>query len=188
MYKSRINIFIIGIASAYLILFFVQISSPNLLPNNIYLTVAWVSLSLSITELIKNLLLSFNVNSNNFKEFLNKTYNIFSKLEVLEEDEKSKEFINKEKNEFTLNANNKTLKHNKTLKMFGDLFVNLGYIMSMIILIMTPLKKIPNTIEITKDISVITLITFVIMFVSIAINDYFNNWLNEIEDKKNIMT
>jgi|GEM_PF-3150527 len=185
MSRTKINVFLLGIAVAYLIIFVWQLLSPTLLSVDLYHTVAWVSFLLSFTEVAKSASHRYISHLVSKKQKLSHFFGIIRMYKknpsvnalctrILLETEPQMDKILKQ------------LKHEKTADFISRIIIFIGYVTSMVALIILPFAGMSEGIEAQMMISVLTLITFVLLFTSIIVDDYFKNVLKDLIDELDI--
>ncbi len=142
--KIRNNLLFLGIAVAYCILFIIQIISTDLLPIQVYFFVAWASLELAVLELLKTVSL-----------FLSKHLRLKRYIE--------NQIKNKQKREIRMD---------KIIIGITELLSCLQYIFVLVMAILTPLKNIPNTLAVNKQINCLSLLSFALIFLNLYFNKY----------------
>ena len=142
--KIRNNLLFLVIAVAYCILFIIQIISTDLLPIQVYFFVAWASLELAVLELLKTVSL-----------FLSKHLRLKRYIE--------NQIKNKQKREIRMD---------KIVIGITELLSCLQYIFVLVMAILTPLKNIPNTLAVNKQINCLSLLSFALIFLNLFFNKY----------------
>ena len=142
--KYRGNIFFLGMALAYGVLFIVQAVNENLLAIQVYYFVAWASLELAVLELVKTVSL-----------FLSKNLRLVKYIEKRIGYNRKKE-----------------IKKDIIVERFLELISYFQYIFIFIMAIITPIKDIPNSVAVNKQISCLSLLSFAMLF----LNTFLYQW------------
>ncbi len=142
--KYRGNIFFLGMALAYGVLFIVQAVNENLLAIQVYYFVAWASLELAVLELVKTVSL-----------FLSKNLRLVKYIEKRIGYNRKKE-----------------IKKDKIVERFVEVISYFQYIFIFIMAIITPIKDIPNSVAVNKQISCLSLLSFAMLF----LNTFLYQW------------
>ena len=136
--KYRGNIFFLGMALAYGVLFIVQAVNENLLAIQVYYFVAWASLELAVLELVKTVSL-----------FLSKNLRLVKYIEKRIGYNRKKE-----------------IKKDIIVERFVEVISYFQYIFIFIMAIITPIKDIPNSVAVNKQISCLSLLSFAMLFLN----------------------
>jgi hypothetical protein len=142
--KYRGNIFFLGMALAYGVLFIVQAVNENLLAIQVYYFVAWASLELAVLELVKTVSL-----------FLSKNLRLVKYIEKRIGYNRKKE-----------------IKKDIIVERFVEVISYFQYIFIFIMAIITPIKDIPNSVAVNKQISCLSLLSFAMLF----LNTFLYQW------------
>ena len=142
--KYRGNIFFLGMALAYGVLFIVQAVNENLLAIQVYYFVAWASLELAVLELVKTVSL-----------FLSKNLRLVKYIEKRIGYNRKKE-----------------IKKDIIVERFVEVISYFQYIFIFIMAIITPIKDIPNSVAVNKQISCLSLLSFTMLF----LNTFLYQW------------
>ena len=142
--KYRGNIFFLGMALAYGVLFIVQAVNENLLAIQVYYFVAWASLELAVLELVKTVSL-----------FLTKNLRLVKYIEKRIGYNRKKE-----------------IKKDIIVERFVEVISYFQYIFIFIMAIITPIKDIPNSVAVNKQISCLSLLSFTMLF----LNTFLYQW------------
>ena len=142
--KYRGNIFFLGMALAYGVLFIVQAVNENLLAIQVYYFVAWASLELAVLELVKTVSL-FLPNNLRLVKYIEKRIGYNRKKEI------KKDII---------------------VERFVEVISYFQYIFIFIMAIITPIKDIPNSVAVNKQISCLSLLSFTMLF----LNTFLYQW------------
>ena len=142
--KYRGNIFFLGMALAYGVLFIVQAVNENLLAIQVYYFVAWASLELAVLELVKTVSL-----------FLSKNLRLVKYIEKRIGYNRKKE-----------------IKKDIIVERFVEVISYFQYIFIFIMAIITPIKDIPNSVAVNKQISCLLLLSFAMLF----LNTFLYQW------------
>lgn len=142
--KYRGNIFFLGMALAYGVLFIVQAVNENLLAIQVYYFVAWASLELAVLELVKTVSL-----------FLPKNLRLVKYIEKRIGYNRKKE-----------------IKKDIIVERFVEVISYFQYIFIFIMAIITPIKDIPNSVAVNKQISCLSLLSFTMLF----LNTFLYQW------------
>lgn len=137
--KYRNNIFFLGMTITYCILFTVQAFSENILAIQVYVFVAWTSLSLSVFELLKTVSLILS-------RHLRLTRYIKRQMECRRE---------------------KEIRIDKIVMKLVEVLSYFEYIFILVMAILTPLKNIPNNLAVNKQINCLSLLSFAMIFLNI---------------------
>lgn len=185
---SKGNYLFLGIAISYLVVATIQFSVPGVISASVFVTVAFVSLELTILETVK-------IISNNFVKTnkvmvkvaeercleIENILSIIKKYSVLEEDtnklQDEKAYL---KDIIKTNSQSRKIifieKATSLLSAFQIVF-------SIIQIIVTPLKIIPYDIFTTKTINIVTLLAFSMMFFSLFVSNVENDRYERIQEK-----
>lgn len=185
---SKGNYLFLGIAISYLVVATIQFSVPGVISASVFVTVAFVSLELTILETVK-------IISNNFVKTnkvmvkvaeercleIENILSIIKKYSVLEEDtnklQDEKAYL---KDIIKTNSQSRKIifieKATSLLSAFQIVF-------SIIQIIVTPLKIIPYDIFTTKTINIVTLLAFSMMFFSLFASNVENDRYERIQEK-----
>lgn len=173
---SKGNYFFLGIAISYFIVAIIQWNIPGALSATVFVTVAFISLELTISETFKIIL---DGSLNNYKSMINvakeRLLEIENILQIIKKYPSLKEDFNKLQDEKAYITDIIKIKgQSKTVsiieKSYSLLFA-LQIVICTIQIIITPLKLIPYDIITTKTINIVTLLTFSIMFLSYFISN-----------------
>lgn len=173
---SKGNYFFLGIAISYFIVAIIQWNIPGALSATVFVTVAFISLELTISETFKIILDGW---LNNYKSIINvakeRLLEIENILPIIKKYPSLKEDVNKLQDEKAYITDIiQTKEQSKTVsfieKAYSLLFA-LQIVICTIQIIITPLKLIPYDIITTKTINIVTLLTFSIMFLSYFISN-----------------
>ena len=153
--KYRGNIFFLGMAVAYCVLFIVQAVNENLLAIQVYYFVAWASFELAVLELVKTVSL-----------FLSKNLRLVRYIE--------KRMGYNRKNE---------IKKDKIVERLVEVISYFQYIFIFVMAIITPIKDIPNSVAVNKQISCLSLLSFAMMFLNMFLYQWGEDLYNVQKDK-----
>lgn len=174
------NYFFLGIGISYLIVAIIQMIVPGALSAVVFVTVAFISLELTMLEFFK--ILSENllkINREMICTAKERCFEIESILSIIEKNSKLEEDVRKLKEEEAYMTDLiKKQEQSKTVtfvKKIRSLLFALQIIMCMVQIIVTPLKIIPYDTITTKMINILTLITFSIMFFSYFVSNKMND-------------
>ena len=131
-------------ALAYGVLFIVQAVNENLLAIQVYYFVAWASLELAVLELVKTVSL-----------FLSKNLRLVKYIEKRIGYNRKKE-----------------IKKDIIVERFVEVISYFQYIFIFIMAIITPIKDIPNSVAVNKQISCLSLLSFAMLF----LNTFLYQW------------
>lgn len=168
--------FFLGIAISYFIVAIIQWNIPGALSATVFVTVAFISLELTISETFKIILDGW---LNNYKSMINvakeRLLEIENILPIIKKYPSLKEDVNKLQDEKAYITDIiQTKEQSKTVsiieKSYSLLFA-LQIVICTIQIIITPLKLIPYDIITTKTINIVTLLTFSFMFLSYFISN-----------------
>ena len=152
--KFKVNPLLLGLALAYIILAIEQMNNEVMLSNSIYLTIACVSMQLTIIDMIKKLYYSFGTINACVKSYSSQNIPVKNKM-------------------------HKLIHFSDTLLKVMKYVIFLGYMMVAFFLISFPFKIIPNDFATNKLIGVTTIITFALMIISMVLDEYFNYILDD---------
>lgn len=168
--------FFLGIAISYFIVAIIQWNIPGALSATVFVTVAFISLELTISETFKIILDGW---LSNYKSMINvakeRLLEIENILPIIKKYPSLKEDVNKLQDEKAYITDIiQTKEQSKTVsiieKSYSLLFA-LQIVICTIQIIITPLKLIPYDIITTKTINIVTLLTFSFMFLSYFISN-----------------
>ncbi|MCL2391286.1 MAG: hypothetical protein FWC66_01595 [Oscillospiraceae bacterium] len=181
MGKTKINVILLGIGVAYVFIFIWQLISPELLSIDLYHTVAWVSLLLSFTELAKSVTHRYIGFLTNKKQKLQHFIDI---LNMYKKNSATKTLCESLMLEVQpeMSKIEGQLKKRKISDTLSRVIIFVGYILAMSALIILPFIGMSEGIQGQMMISVLTLMTFVILFASIIVDDFFANLLTDFVD------
>lgn len=151
------NYFVLAFGVCFLIMACIQIRLDGLLPAWVFFAIAFVSINLNVYSIFKNLW-------HYFQDVLNKKYE-----EILQISNKGS-YCDSEKEKFALQRYEKRKK--QWDKVFGalNLIFDISVIIStVIIILLSSIKKIPYDFKTNKIISVATLISFSLSFLALFI-------------------
>ena len=159
------NVLYLGIAASYFAIAIIQWRVPDLLPASLYVSVAFVSLNLTIMELIKTIfqyMKAIHVRQIELTQdeltLCSKHIEVLSKFAQLKgETDKYAEYLS------SLEITKKKLHEDKTIQRFERVISSLSdfqVVFSCIIVAMTSLKIIPNDLASNKLIGVLSLTSF----------------------------
>ena len=188
--KNKGNYILLGVAISYFAIAFIQSQSANTLPAWLYVTIANVSLGVTILELLKTCLkLTINcVQRQNeliksSKSLCERHITVFEKHKSTQKyaNEYKKILLEKENdNENKIKKNNKII--NYALK-FEDIVIIFQSVYFTVQVLLTPLKSIPYNDDISKYINVSTILTFAFMFFSYFLTNLETAELSEMEGR-----
>ena len=154
MAYRKINPFLLGVCIAYVSLGICQLVNAHMFTSKLYMTVAIVSLNLSMVELLKALTKRLEDLANRNKAIL-RNYN-------------SEKFGMKRRSKRRSHSFDRL---NARIIKAGHITVYLGYAMSVFFMIRTPFKAIPDTERTNIVIGATSLFTFALLFISMIINE-----------------
>lgn len=174
------NYFFLGIGISYLIVAIIQMIVPKALSAVVFVTVAFISLELTMLEFLKTLSeILLKINRDMICIAKERRSEIKSILSIIEKNSKLEEEIRKLKEEEVYMTDLiKKQEQSKTVsfvKKINSLLFALQIIMCMVQIIVIPLKIIPYDAITTKMINIVTLITFSIMFFSYFVSNKMND-------------
>ena len=175
---KKLNPFLMGVCIAYIFLGIVQLSTQQMLSNKIYLTVAIVSLLVTVLEILKIISKRLELSLSRWKD----TYAMFyenkskyatviateSPVEVIED------YLTNELVSLKQKHDAKSKKYNFAIKI-SNIAIYVGYAMVVFFMITIPFKDIPNDTHTNIVIGATTLFTFALMFISLIINEVCDN-------------
>ncbi len=165
MAYRRINPFLLGVCVAYVSLGICQLANAHMFTSKLYMTVAIVSLNLSMVELLKALTKRLEDLTNRRNIILKKCNN-------------GKQSINRRSQRKSRSLD----RQNAIIIKAGHIAVYFGYAISVYFMIRTPFKAIPDTERTNIVIGATTLFTFALMFISMIINEAIDYYDKEYED------
>lgn len=182
------NYLFLGIGISYIVVAIIQACAHGVLGANIYVTVAFISLELTLLELIKSTTNAYCSNweqyertRNNYIGLLQRNISVFKPYSFFNDD--TKVFEDKLQ---TVQNNNKTDKYRKRycfLKKMVRCLTIVQIIFCSVQIIVTPLKIIPYDLFTTKTINVLSLLSFAFMFVSYFVSNTSISIDKEEQDK-----
>lgn len=163
--KNKVNYFYLGIAISYFVLSVIQVRNTELLPMSLYSSVAWASLILSVCELIKSCFQMKNDNLEKGITFMTRGLNminnrilVISKFKELEKEVKEAEKEREELKSY-IEELEKTKKNSRANKI-NNFFTFMEILSVSIIILISPIKNVPNDLYNNKVICILSLFSF----------------------------
>lgn len=185
--KDKSKYIFLGVAISYFIIAYIQTKTDGILPIWIFYSVAFLSCELTVLELLKSLVQALLLGIDKQKYLELKQYYLLKKnIEILYKNGLLSEQIDTYEKLFIPNEPNEIeIRHDKRVyifKRFNCIITAIQMIVSTVIMIITPLKVIPNDIDTEKSINIITLLTFAVMFLKYFFDGYEMDAFNEIDE------
>lgn len=185
---KKLNPFLMGVCIAYISLGIAQLSSQQLFSNKIYLTVAIVSLQVTLLEILKIISKRLEMSLSRWKDIYAMFYKSKSKFATVIATESPVEviedYLTKELVALKKKHDAKSQKYSVAIKI-SNIAIYIGYAMAVFFMITIPFKNIPNDVHTNIVIGATTLFTFALMFITLIINeacDYMDQkYLNSLE-------
>lgn len=176
MMNRKNNYLMLSLFIVYMIIAIIQFKANGLLPAWLYVSIAFVTVNISICEALKSSLTSMVkilksriAIKNKFINNLNKCITIYDRFDNLnKEKEMLVDSLNKIKERNDCERTNKRIKKTEKVLHFFEFFEIFS---CTVILFITPLKAHTYDIITNKMISAMSLISFSLMFLSIYINN-----------------
>lgn len=143
--RKNETVFFLGMTIAYFILFVIQLLNENLLSVYVYFFISWTSVSLALLELFKTTAF-YLVRNIRLINYLN------NKLGNKTSDRKDVVVIK-----------------------LVSIITQIEYIMILIWAILTPIKKIPNSIAVNKQINCLSVLAFALLFLNLYLSQLGEN-------------
>jgi len=177
----------LGIAISFFIIAYIQYTISSPLTARIYVTVALVSVNLSVLELLKTITQIIQVNAEKLKliyieenTYLNKSINLFEKYKSLKDDiDYFKCHLDKKQIK-----ENKIQKYDKTIyvtSIITTIFTILQIVMCTVECVITQLYTIPYDDITNQFINITTLVAFGFMFLTYFVKYYHEEKLQKLE-------
>lgn len=185
---KQANILLLGIGIAYAALALIQWIQPALFPISLYLGVAWASLCISILEMIRSANQLFRTNIQRMDKSNSAQQEIMNRLSAVLQN-----YDNLKSESEAVNAASQELEDNRKERQKYQKIVHILMIVEKVLtiiqvamcglmLILTPLRKIPNDIENNKVLGVLGLITFAMLFFSAYFQNRYD--LKDMQEKQ----
>lgn len=174
------NLLFLGIGIAYIAMAITQFFKPQLFPMALYMTIAWASLSLSLFELFKSLLNIFHVITKLYEDIISSEKSISEReISVLQKYQCFNNQIeqNKELLSFLESKNSIAQgyrKKEKALEIIEKVMTVIEIASCCAMFAMMPLKVIPNDLQRNKELGVLSLLSFALIFVSYYVRIRFD--------------
>ena len=177
----------LGIAISFFIIAYIQYTISSPLTARIYVTVALVSVNLSVLELLKTITQIIQVYAEKLKliyieenTYLNKSINLFEKYKSLKDDiDYFKCHLDKKQTK-----ENKIQKYDKTIyvtSIITTIFTILQIVMCTVECVITQLYTIPYDDITNQFINITTLVAFGFMFLTYFVKYYHEEKLQKLE-------
>ena len=185
------NYIFLGVSISYFIITLIQLLSANALSANVYITVAWVSLELTLFELLKTIV-------NAYIASIKKHCNLCSEYLSLLKRNRDALKNNAEFTTLTQNYNTKIedVQNDLKIKNSGKRIILAKSLLSALTVlqmvfctvqfIIIPLKAIPYDALTNKTINILTLLSFSFMFLSYFISSLIQNGEQQQQEKLDI--
>lgn len=185
------NFILLGVAVAYIVIAIIQGSADGTLSANIYVTVSFLSLELTILEAIKSIT---NLLSNNIimQYSINEKYvhNLYRSVVAFGEYSFLKETVAVCEEKLQAVKDNTKIKQAtirvEKINKLNRIIVALQIVFCTMQVIITPLKIIPYDTITNKTINVVTLITFALMFFVYFVTNYYDEENQSIKERISI--
>lgn len=180
------NYLFLGIAAGYVAIAIIQWRIPGLFPISLYVSVAWVSLTVSMLELLKTVFQYMQaMHAKQIKitrdelDLCDKHISAMGRLDALKaEVEHYTEFRP------TLVEQVNKLKGNKSIRRLGKVIDGLSIaeiIIACVMVAITSLKNIPNDLANNKAVSILSLLAFAFLMITYFVKGSIEPILNESE-------
>ncbi len=176
------NYCFLGVSVAFIICAYIQWKVDGVLPAWLYLLIASASLSISLFEIVKDLLEALLWSCSRIislkeecSEIAQKHIGLFSKIASLEREKKDfQRLLINDDGKVLISKNKRRL---RTINKVQDIITCIEIILVTVMIITAPLRKIPYDEKTTRIINVITILSFGVMFLAMFIK-------NIIEEEK----
>lgn len=178
------NYTLIALAIVYFIIAVIQICFDGILETQLYFSVAFISINTTLCELIKSMLNWIRTLRRRQNEIKIDEQNLVKRhIEVLGQYSCLFDLVEQHQKKYESLENDsepeKKIRRAKTLDVIESVisFVEILSILS--IAIITPLNIIPNSLQTTKVIDVLSLLSIAFAFLSVHINESISQMINQ---------
>ena len=187
---KKYNFVLLGIAISYVIVAVIQLIIPTPLSASVYITISFLSLEISIFELIKSIIEKLN-NLEKQRDWIieNELSRVSRAISVFESSgglEKEIEELNIQKSKLEKAKKNTKIKdQNIKMKKVKGILTAFEIVFCTIQVIITPLKVIPYDSFSTKVLNCLSIVSFAFLFFSLFVLN-MGNIFPEIKEKLDI--
>ena len=184
----------LGLAVSYIVVAIIQATAKGALSAALYVTVAFVTLELTLFEIIKSVLkrildniTSMEMIKSEYVSLLQRNICAFEKHPFLQKD--IDEFNSKLDKQLSNTKPQKIKKRALHLSKFINVLSICQIVICCVQVIITPLKLIPYDLITTKTINVLTLLSFALVFISYFLSSFDDDkkqMLEQINIEKNV--
>lgn len=185
---QRKNYFLLALAIVYCIIALIQFSFDGILGTQLYFSIAFISLSTTLSEFsksaikwiraLKQLRVEIDIEFQNYAkrhiDVLGK-YRDFSEITIPYQE--LYDYIKQNVKTSSKSRWDKLLEQLESVIQFGEVFFILYYGL------ITPLKNVPNNMQTTKTINILSLLSVALAFFSIYLNESTARKAEKIQEK-----
>lgn len=180
---KRVSPYLLGICLAYVILGVKQIFSSEILMYKIYYMVSVVSLSVSLTELLKIIYKYLNQCHLNIEELIHLCA-MYSKIQddkLINDIKQNSAFLRFEKEKRSFESSRKK---KEVICKITEVLIVLSYVNSVCAIVLIPCINISNNLLTNKISGAATLFCFALMFFTSFLNEYIDKISADFQLKK----
>ncbi len=180
------NYLFLGIAAGYVAIAIIQWCAPGLLPISLYISVAWVSLTITILELVKTIFQYMQaIHARQIKITQGELYLCDKHIRVMGRFDTLKAEVEQHTDFRTaISEKAKKLGENKSIQKLGKMIdvISVAQIVTACVMVaVTSLKRIPNDLANNKLVGILSLLAFAFLMLTYFVKGSIEPLLKESE-------
>ena len=189
---NRTDYLYIGIVVYFISLALIQFTIPDMLPASLYISIAWISIELTLIELMKTIMNHIIINRRRIQNYSQSELELRNRLSNLLKDNYELKDLYEENHKFIQSITNKLNKYSnsKMTATLNRIIILLSIIQTIVCSVQFSLmlvKKIPTTIYTNKIISVLSLLSFAFLLLSLFITQKSEESMYNSDEKMQLL-
>lgn len=189
---NRTDYLYIGIVVSFISLALIQFTIPDMLPASLYISIAWISIELTLIELMKTIMNHIIINRRRIQNYSQSELELRNRLSNLLKDNYELKDLYEENHKFIQSITNKLNEYSnsKMTATLNRIIILLSIIQTIVCSVQFSLmlvKKIPTTIYTNKIISVLSLLSFAFLLLSLFITQKSEESMYNSDEKMQLL-
>ena len=189
---NRTDYLYIGIVVSFISLALIQFTIPDMLPASLYISIAWISIELTLIELMKTIMNHIIINRKRIQNYSQSELELRNRLSNLLKDNYELKDLYEENHKFIQSITNKLNEYSNSqmTATLNRIIILLSIIQTIVCSVQFSLmlvKKIPTTIYTNKTTSVLSLLSFAFLLLSLFITQKSEESMYNSDEKMQLL-